>query len=109
MKRLLTAALFAAMMSGTALADTTLKLVEVITSPERTETLKSIVGKFEAANPGTKVEIEGLYPDTLVHALAMSGFYQRLLELAGARDVRANVLSCRERGDEATVTSLRWR
>ncbi|MQT15111.1 ABC transporter substrate-binding protein [Segnochrobactrum spirostomi] len=44
----------------TALADTTLKLVEVITSPERTETLKSIVGKFEAANPGTKVEIISL-------------------------------------------------
>jgi multiple sugar transport system substrate-binding protein len=60
MKRLLTAALFAALMSGTAFADTTLKLVEVITSPERTETLKSIVGKFEAANPGTKVEITSL-------------------------------------------------
>jgi multiple sugar transport system substrate-binding protein len=60
MKRLLTAALFATLMSGTAFADTTLKLVEVITSPERTETLKSIVGKFEAANPGTKVEITSL-------------------------------------------------
>ena len=34
--------------------------MEVITSPERTETLKSIVGKFEAANPGTKVEIISL-------------------------------------------------
>ena len=32
----------------------------MITSPERTETLKSIVGKFEAANPGTKVEIISL-------------------------------------------------
>src|SRR6187551_173050 len=60
MKRLITAALFATMMAGTALADTTLKLVEVITSPERTETLKSIVGKFEAANPGTKVDIISL-------------------------------------------------
>ena len=64
---------------------------------------------LEHGAAGTKIEIEGLYPDTLVHALAMSGFYQRLLELAGARDVRANVLTCRERGDEATVTSLRWR
>ncbi|MDB5553921.1 MAG: sugar transporter substrate-binding protein, partial [Rhizobium sp.] len=60
MKRLITAALFATMMAGTALADTTLKLVEVITSPERTETLKSIVAKFEAANPGTKVDIISL-------------------------------------------------
>lgn len=64
---------------------------------------------LEHGAAGTKIEIEGLYPDTLVHALAMSGFYQRLLELTGARDVRANVLTCRERGDEATVTSLRWR
>lgn len=60
MKRLITAALMSAMMAGTALADTTLKLVEVITSPERTETLKSIVSTFEAANPGTKVEIISL-------------------------------------------------
>src|SRR5688572_10408406 len=60
MKRLITAALFATMMAGTALADTTLKLVEVITSPERTETLKSIVAKLETANPGTKVEIISL-------------------------------------------------
>jgi multiple sugar transport system substrate-binding protein len=60
MKRLITAALFATMMAGTAFADTTLKLVEVITSPDRTETLKSIVGTFEAANPGTHVEIISL-------------------------------------------------
>ncbi|MBR0557828.1 sugar ABC transporter substrate-binding protein [Ciceribacter sp. L1K23] len=60
MKTLLTAALMSALMAGTAFADTTLKLVEVITSPERTETLKSIVSTFEAANPGTKVEIISL-------------------------------------------------
>ncbi len=60
MKRLIGAALFASLMASSALADTTLKLVEVITSPERTETLKSIVGKFEEANPGTKVEIISL-------------------------------------------------
>ncbi len=60
MKRLLTAGLLATMMTGTALADTTLKLVEVITSPARTETLKSIVAKFEEANPGTTVEIVSL-------------------------------------------------
>lgn len=49
-----------ALLAGPAQADTTLKLVEVITSPERTETLKSIVGTFEAANPGTHVEITSL-------------------------------------------------
>jgi len=41
-------------------AATTLKLVEVITSPERTETLQAIVKTFEAANPGTNVEIISL-------------------------------------------------
>lgn len=60
MKAILTAALMSALMAGTALADTTLKLVEVITSPERTETLKTIVSKFETDNPGTKVEIISL-------------------------------------------------
>ncbi|MBK5568719.1 sugar ABC transporter substrate-binding protein [Ensifer sp. 2YAB10] len=60
MKKLITATLLASLMAGSALADTKLKLVEVITSPERTETLKSIVAKFEAANPGTTVEIISL-------------------------------------------------
>ena len=53
MRKLIAATVIATLMAGTALADTKLKLVEVITSPERTETLKSIVAKFEAANPGT--------------------------------------------------------
>jgi multiple sugar transport system substrate-binding protein len=56
----LAGALGLSLMSGTALADTTLKLVEVITSPARTETLKGLVAKFEAANPGTTVEITSL-------------------------------------------------
>jgi multiple sugar transport system substrate-binding protein len=41
-------------------ADTTLKLTEVITSPDRTETLKQIVKSFEDANPGVHVEITSL-------------------------------------------------
>jgi multiple sugar transport system substrate-binding protein len=64
-KLLIAGAAFAALSTGTAhlgiaAADTTLKLVEVITSPERTETLKGIVKSFEAANPGTTVEIISL-------------------------------------------------
>src|ERR1700754_955114 len=43
-----------------AFADTTLKLTEVITSPDRTETLKQIVKTFEDANPGVHVEITSL-------------------------------------------------
>ncbi len=38
----------------------TLKLVEVLTSPERTETLKGLVQKFESQNPGVHVEIISL-------------------------------------------------
>nr|WP_307269176.1 sugar ABC transporter substrate-binding protein [Labrys wisconsinensis] len=60
MRKLLLAAAATMMVAGTAQADTTLKLVEVITSPERTETLKSIVKTFEDANPGVKVEIVSL-------------------------------------------------
>jgi multiple sugar transport system substrate-binding protein len=41
-------------------AETTLKLVEVLTSPERTETLKGLVANFEKRNPGTRVEITSL-------------------------------------------------
>src|SRR5687767_14350059 len=59
-KKLILATAMSALLSGAALADTTLKLVEVITSPERTATLKEIVVTFEAANPGAKVEIISL-------------------------------------------------
>ncbi|NSX92196.1 ABC transporter substrate-binding protein [Agrobacterium tumefaciens] len=78
MKKLVTAAIFTALMTGTALADTTLKLVEVITSPERTETLKGIVSKFEAANPGTKVEIV---------SLPWSEAFQKFATMVSAGDV----------------------
>jgi multiple sugar transport system substrate-binding protein len=59
-RKLLIAAAASALMATQAMADTTLKLVEVITSPERTETLKGIVKTFEDANPGTHVEIISL-------------------------------------------------
>ncbi|NND89266.1 MAG: sugar ABC transporter substrate-binding protein [Granulosicoccus sp.] len=41
-------------------ADTKLKLVEVITSPERTATLQGLVDEYETANPGVEVEIVSL-------------------------------------------------
>ncbi len=59
-KHLALVALCSTLLSGAALADTKLKLVEVITSPERTETLKGIVKTFETANPGASVEIISL-------------------------------------------------
>src|SRR6478752_10249766 len=48
------------LLASPAAADTNLSLVEVITSPERTETLKQIVKTFEDANPGVHVEITSL-------------------------------------------------
>lgn len=57
MKRLLAAAGLMAVLLGSAASAQSLKLVEVITSPERTEVLKGMVGEFTAANPGVEVEI----------------------------------------------------
>lgn len=56
MKKLIAGAVMAALMGSASWAET-LKLVEVITSPERTEVLKGLVDKFKADNPGVDVEI----------------------------------------------------
>jgi multiple sugar transport system substrate-binding protein len=45
---------------ASARADTTLRLLEVLTSPERTETLKGLVAGFEKQHPGVHVEIVSL-------------------------------------------------
>ena len=61
MKRYLTGVSLAALLlSGTAQAETTLQLVEVITSPQRTEVLESMIAKFEEANPEVTVEVTSL-------------------------------------------------
>lgn len=62
-----------------------------------------------APTGGHRIEVHDLDPDTLPHALAWSGPCRRLLELAGGRDVRSSVVACRERGDDRTVTVVRWR
>jgi multiple sugar transport system substrate-binding protein len=54
------AAVVAAALALPAQAQTTLQLVEVITSPQRTEVLQAMVDEFEAANPEVKVEITSL-------------------------------------------------
>jgi len=60
LKPLLLSATACLMLGAPAWADTQLKLVEVITSPERTETLKEIVAGFEQSHPGVHVEITSL-------------------------------------------------
>jgi multiple sugar transport system substrate-binding protein len=77
MKRLILVAAMS-LMASTAFADTKLKIVEVLTSPERTVTLKSIVSKFEAANPGTTVEIT---------SLPWSEAFQKFATMVSAGDV----------------------
>jgi len=62
-----------------------------------------------APTGGYRLEVCEVDPDTLPHALVLAGFCRRLLELAGGRDVRASVVACRDRGDDRTVTVLRWK
>lgn len=50
----------ATLLATAAIAETNLKLVEVITSPERTVVLQGLVDEFEAANPDVSVEIVSL-------------------------------------------------
>jgi multiple sugar transport system substrate-binding protein len=53
-------ALLAGLVVGPAWADSKLQLVEVITSPQRTDLLKGQIAAFEQANPGVTVEIVSL-------------------------------------------------
>jgi len=66
--------------------------------------------KIEEGGTGMwRVEVLGVSPDSYLHTMAMAGFYQRLLELTGAREPRASVVQSRSRGDDRTITALRWR
>ena len=60
MKRALLAAVFASLLAMPAMAQVKLQLVEVITSPDRTEVLKGQVAAFEKENPGVTVDIVSL-------------------------------------------------
>ena len=55
-----TAGLLAGLAVAPAAADTKLQLVEVLTSPERTEVLKKLIAGFEQENPGVSVDIVSL-------------------------------------------------
>lgn len=60
MRKLTMAATVALLASVGGASAQTLSLVEVITSPPRTEHLRAMVDQFEAANPGVTVEITSL-------------------------------------------------
>ena len=61
MKRLFKLTGLVALLMGSAANAETLKLVEVITSPERTEVLQGLVDGYKAANPGTNITVRGLF------------------------------------------------
>ena len=69
--------LAACLFTAASRADTTLKLVEVLTSPERTETLQGLVNAFEKQNPGTHVEIT---------SLAWSSAFEKFATMVSAGD-----------------------
>ncbi|MBN8616371.1 MAG: hypothetical protein J0L92_37645, partial [Deltaproteobacteria bacterium] len=58
---------------------------------------------------GTRVEVEGLGVESAALLGWLSGFWQRMLELAGARDVKVVATTSRARGDERSSVTLRWR
>ncbi len=64
MKKMMTSMLLGAGLlalgAASAMAETKVQLVEVITSPQRTEFLKSQIAEFEKANPDIKVEVISL-------------------------------------------------
>ena len=79
LKRLLLSATAGLLLSAAAArADTTLKLVEVITSPERTDTLKTLVAGFEKGHPGVHVEIT---------SLAWGSAFEKFATMVSAGDV----------------------
>ena len=78
MRKLLLALVLAGLLPASrAMADTTITLVEVITSPPRTELLKGQLDAFEKANPGVHVKLV---------SLAWGTAFQKLLSMVQAGD-----------------------
>ncbi|MBX7192091.1 MAG: hypothetical protein K1X94_08535, partial [Sandaracinaceae bacterium] len=65
--------------------------------------------KVVAATVGTKVELDGLGVESPGLVAWLAGFWQRMLELAGARDVKIVATTCRAHRDERSSVTLRWR
>jgi multiple sugar transport system substrate-binding protein len=76
--RRLAALLLAALLAAPVRADVTLRLVEVLTSPERTVTLKQLIAAFEAANPHIHVELT---------SLSWSSAFEKLATMTAAGDI----------------------
>ncbi len=64
--------------------------------------------RVETSVAGYRVVLGGQAGASFDRAFALAGFLRALLELAGAADVKAAVLSSRARGDEITRLSVRY-
>jgi plasmid replication initiation protein len=62
-----------------------------------------------ATSHGTRIEVDGLGAESPSLVAWLSGFWQRMLELAGARDVKVVAMSSRGRGDDKSSVTIRWR
>ncbi len=58
---------------------------------------------------GVRLVLEGRAPESSPLVAWHSGFWQRVMEMAGARDVRVGSTECRSRGDLESAITLRWR
>ena len=56
-KILFTTVLLCILLSSVLFSSTTLRMIQVFSSPERTKIIENIIDKFEAANPGVTVEL----------------------------------------------------
>ena len=58
---------------------------------------------------GFAIEIRDFVADAFLHVDAMAGFFARVVEFAGARDVRSDVVAARGRTSDRTTIHIRWR
>jgi len=58
---------------------------------------------------GARIDVDGMSAESPALVAWLSGFWQRMLELAGAREVKVIATSARGRGEERTSVTLRWR
>jgi hypothetical protein len=65
--------------------------------------------KVIAVPSGARIDLEGTHLESVALVQWLAAFWQEVLELAGARDVKVAATSARGRGDERSSVTLRWR
>ncbi|GAB4214376.1 MAG: hypothetical protein OHK0013_39010 [Sandaracinaceae bacterium] len=65
--------------------------------------------KVVSVQGGARLELDGGQPESAALLQWMAAFWQHVLELAGAREVKVTATTARSRGDERSSITLRWR